>query len=321
MNSTTSESMSLEISKSAEMATTLPLSTIAHLQRCVGKTFEVSATGLTIVPGASVSQTSLSSLISFLGVASEQGKIATGLINLALGDAIILTRQAFGDQIADELIVNATRERGQSKHTVQEAERTVQFINEVFPDRNDRPSGLTYTHWNLVKSYARTKDGGEVKRVILDEKVKEIIGEVVKGKVVSNIQTKEGENRETRIPLSCAETKTLLLEAAPREAKPKKGGKLTEEETKEAFAKRMEIKNDGSVLGEDSLSNETPTECEVIRCPRFLYVSRTDMTDAAFSREDEVDLDFANEDYIIYDLFKKEVLDPDQSAIAEITEL
>lgn len=293
MTTLAAEQLSLTIAKSSKLATTLPISIISHLQRCVGEDFEISEKGLTITPGATLSTDKVSSLIAFLGTAGEQGKVATGLINLALGDAILLARAAYGDAIADELIQHAICERGQSKHTVQEAERTVKFMNELFPDRNDRPTNLSYSHYSELKSGA-LNHGGEF--VVPKEKVIEVVKEVEKGHLVNNVVTQEGESKETRVPLSCKETRSLINEARPEELRKKKADKKPEVSPPAA---------------------PQSTEKKI----RFLYISKEDHSDVVYSTESYLDDDLLTDEFIILDLECKEVLNPEKEAIAAFTEI
>lgn len=299
MNSLPSEQLSLAIAKANKMASTLPLSVAAHLQRILGEEFEVSTTGLSIVPGSSLSPEVYSEKIAFLAGASDQGRVATGLINLALGDLIIAARKDHGDDTADNLIQQAVNVRGQAKHTVQEAERTVKFINEIYPDHNSRPEGLTFTHFAELRRVKAIDgrwliEGGE-------ERFKEIIQEVEKGHLVSNVVTGEGEEKPTYQPKSTKETRQLVNDALPAPVKPPKASKQligqVEQSTPPAPIK----------------SEEKPI--------RFIYIDKDDHTDVVYSTEEYLDDDLLSDQYIILDVWCKEVLNPEKEAIAAFTEI
>lgn len=299
MNPEQAEHTALAIAKSNALAGTLTISTVAHLQRCVGDDFEVSPTGLTLIPGTHLDTGMLTEKIAYFASVAENGNKVRSMINICLGDLLILTREAFGDDAADQIISNAVAVQGQQKHTVQEAERTVKFINELFPEREERPEGLCYSHYSELRQ-AKNRDGSWA---VPQEKFKEIVDKVVEGRVVSSITTGEGEEKTQRAPLSTLETRRLIKEAKPHQEK----------------------QVIGTVPQETPVSSQS-TETVAAKKPEekpllFLYISKEDHTDVVYSTESYLDDDLLTDEYIILDLEFKEVLNPEKEAIAAFTEI
>jgi hypothetical protein len=199
------ELLVMAIEKGGELATSFEDSMLHDFQKKLGKKFVASATGLTIAEGATITEQDAGAVIAFLTKSTERETKVRTTINLALGDAVIAIRNAFGDEAGDQVIQQATDERGQSKHTLMDCERTVEKINVIYKDHADRPVGLSYTHFQELKNGAFDRKGNQL---IPTAKVKSIIKKVVDGDGHGNV-------------LSCAELREMLNAANGKKPKPK----------------------------------------------------------------------------------------------------
>lgn len=214
--------LSVAGAKGAALSVKYQESAVEGLQRILGKKFVVSTSGLTIADGATITEQDAAALIGTLAETTERETAVRTTINMSLGDAIIAIKGAFGEDEGNKLIQQVVSERGQSKHTVQECERTMQWVNSVW-DFSDRPHGLTYSHLQDGKNYTRTRQG---EFLIHPEKIKEIFAKAVEGDVVSSGTLADGTAFENRKPWSTAklrEALTELLPAKPPAAKPAAG--------------------------------------------------------------------------------------------------
>lgn len=197
--------------KGAALSTKYAESAVEGLQRILGKKFVVSSSGLTIADGATITEQDAATLIGTLAETTEREAAVRTTINMSLGDAIIAIKGAFGDDEGNKLIQQVVSERGQSKHTVQECERTMAWVNSVW-EFGDRPQGLTYSHLQDGKNYTRNREG---EFLIDPEKIKEIFVKAVEGEVVSSGTLADGTAFENRKPWSCAKLREAFTELLP----------------------------------------------------------------------------------------------------------
>lgn len=298
------ESLSLAIAKSSAMANTLPISVVDYVQECLGGDFEMSVKGLSVTPGAILSKEKLSSAMAFLAGASGTNKVAGAIINLALGDTILITRDACGDEVADELIQQSAKLRGQEKHTIQEAERTVRFINDVFPDRNEIPDGLYYSHFHELRRLKKLN--GEW--LVPEEKFPEIMQEVIKGHLVSSHTSPDSREIDIYQPKTTKETRELVNEVLP----PKQPKQVIG-----VVAQPNEITMEEAFPSKPPSMKSQPTEKPI----RFIYIAKDDHTDVVYSTDEFLDDDLLTDEFIILDVWCKEVLNPEKEAIAAFTEV
>lgn len=222
-----------------------------QLNKLLGKKFHVTATGLSVVDGSKITEADAARAIATLAETSERASTVGTTTMLALGDLVLAIRTSLGDELADNLIQQTVSITGKSKHTIQDAERTAQWANEVFKDQ-PRPENLTPTHWQEFKNYSRDRDG---KVTIPAGKVRSIMAKVAEGKVVGK-GIEDGKEVEQRKPLSCAETRELLKEARGDDKNPKPSPKKKTEATQapaaSGYSKDEYVAPDGFLYVQDT---------------------------------------------------------------------
>lgn len=225
-----------EASKGYQLAQAYGDNAASALEKLLGKKFHVTNTGLTIAEGAKLSEAEATRAIATLAEVSERNQVVGTTTQYALGDLIVSLRSSAGDEAADRIIEQAVSVTGKSKHTVQEAERMVEWCNKVFKDE-PRPDNLTPTHMSELRQGSQTRQG---EPLITPAKLRKIIEKVVEG-TVTGTGIVDGKEVEQRKPLPCAEVRSLLNEAKgvkPKTQSSNGDGKTHEaEETTEAPAK------------------------------------------------------------------------------------
>lgn len=286
------EMIAIEAGKGFALSRTYADNAVHGLSKALGNKFEVSSTGLNIKPDSQLTEAEATRAISTLAEVSEQNQVLGTTTMLALGDLIHIMRSQLGDDVADNLIHQAVSLTGRSKHTVQDAERVVEFCNEVFKD-NPRPENLTPTHYQELKNNSRDRQG---KPTIPAGKLRSIIKKVSEGSVVASFTLADGTEVEQRKPLSCAETRRLLNEAKGITDEEEKG----EKESKEPASKGLK---------------------------GFLYIPYAEPTAIKHSDEldkaalKEIDTTDGSPAYMVIDLCKKAVLKPTGKVLNDIVEL
>ncbi len=197
--------------KGSALAVKYAETAVEGLQRVLGKKFVVSNNGLTIADGVTFTEQDAASLVGTLSETTEKETAVRTTINMVLGDALIAIKDAFGPEAGDALIQQVVSERGQSKHTVQECERTMGWVNSVW-SREDRPQGLTFSHLLDGKNYTRNRQGDFL---IDPDKIKEIFAKAVEGEVVSSGTLADGTPFENRKPWSTSRLREAFSELLP----------------------------------------------------------------------------------------------------------
>lgn len=169
----------------------------AGMQKALGKNVHVTSMGLELSDGVeSLSEDEFSEGISTLARTTDNADKLKASSSFALGDLCNLALASGMD--GDEIIQQAVRLKGKSKHTVQEAMRIARLI-----PLNKRVPGLTFTHWQTLCSY---NEVSEAKK----EKILENIF-VQEAEVVTPSGKKLPPRKE---PKSCRELKEELQKAA-----------------------------------------------------------------------------------------------------------
>lgn len=270
-------------------------STVDALQRVVGKKFVVTPTGLKVADGVKeISELDAAKLIASLAETTEREDTVRTTINFALGDAIHAVRLSLGEEAGDKLIEQVVSEHGKGKHTVQDTARVVEWVDAVW-EFDERPVGLSFTHFAEGKNYSRDKSG---KVMIQKAKVKSIFEKVVEGEVVASGTKADGTPFEQRKVLSCAKLRELLKAARPDKEKPEEEDEKDEEK-------------------------DEPKEKEAVLFG-FTYMDYNDPSSVTFTEELDGDLLTAKADdgtpaYLVFDLGNKSVLKPNGKVWAKFS--
>lgn len=187
------------------------------LQKALGKDYVISATSLTLAEGVKPTEKSLTKLIAGLAGATEGLRKAEGSTTFALGDAVLIAKEAFPEQ-ADEIVQQAANICGREKHTIIQAARVAEFFS-----KEDRVEGLTATHHQEAMNYAREKGTDKLKitRPTLHKMLEEAF--VVEG---VDIKKANGEDIDARKePISVKAFRERLQEKVGKTPKTSKGSK------------------------------------------------------------------------------------------------
>lgn len=183
----------------AAKAQKFELATVSAMQGLVGNKFVASEFGLTVAEGVTLTPKDMSETVRVLADGSEGLNKVRSKFLTNLGDSVNIAHKLWGEEEGDNIIAQAIREDGQGKHMVMQSGPVMAYIDTLYPEQKDRPTGLSFTHLQELKNYGKKKDGSNA---IAPAKVRSIAKKAVDEK------------------LSCADMRDLLKAARPQEEKP-----------------------------------------------------------------------------------------------------
>lgn len=216
------ELIALASAQGHELSRSYEQSTVDTLGQMLGKKWEVSLGGASLKDGAELTEVEAAKAVATLAEITERNDTVRSTTMLALGGVIISIKDQFGSEAGDRLIQQTVSVTGKSKHTVQDAERVMEWARSVFKDDHDAIAGLSYTHLQELKNGSQDRKGN---LTIKPAELRKIVKKVKDGKVVAAGKKASGEPIEQRKVLSCAETRELLVEAGGGEKVDKKKSK------------------------------------------------------------------------------------------------
>lgn len=168
------------------------------MQQVMGEDFIVSATGIQLAEGHTPNKDEITERISNLAKGTENVNVLKATIMWGFGDLCIIAEQ-FGN--ADEVIAQAVKTTGQSKHLIQQAIRMCKF----FPQEK-RVAGWSLSHHAEITNHAgRFKDNPGV--------LEAVMAEARKGKETTTISP-DGTEITSVEPISCSSLRAMLQEAS-----------------------------------------------------------------------------------------------------------
>lgn len=222
-----------------------------NIRLLIGKKLRFDEGKLTVADGATITKEDFSKAIRATSDATDRASTMRGRLMLVLGQQVLLARELFGDEEADELITQAVAERGQAKHTVQDAARVAGFVRLAFKDK-EVPGELTYTHLQELKNHLQDREG---KLRVKPAQVVKLAEEISLGNPEEKVTKGDGTTEEARKPLSAAVTRQLCKKltgddekpATPKAPKAASGGNVSDK----GF---LYVEEDGTVYWSEQLS-------------------------------------------------------------------
>ena len=169
----------------------------SDLEQAIGQHFTVEGLGLTIAEGATPDRADFGRGISFLSEIPGMAQTIAVKAGFFLGDLILLARQRFGDEAAEDLIGEVCQATSKTRHTVQEAERISRGLV-----LGERVEGLTHSHHAVLI---------EAKRALTSEQVLEFV-EWIKDGHKQGVLTASGASETLASPRSVREARKRLEE-------------------------------------------------------------------------------------------------------------
>ncbi len=250
-----------------ELSRSYEQSTVDVLGQMLGKKFEVTLGGASIKSGEELSEAEAAKAVATLAEVTERNDTVRSTTMLALGGVVIGIKKQFGEEAGDRLIQQTVSLIGKSKHTIQEAERVVEWANSVFKNDHEAIGGLTYTHLQELKNGSRDQKGNPT---IEPAELRKIVKKVREGKSVAAGKKADGSKIEQRKVLSCAETRELLVEAGGGKKKSKaKKSKTSKDEGEHLF---FYVSDNGDVKWSTGLN------LAIAKAGNHLIINATDKT-------------------------------------------
>jgi hypothetical protein len=202
-----------------KLAETARENALTHLQKIVGKGFEIGVTGMHITKDiGTLTKEKLGKTIAILASDSEVLDKVRASVNWNLGDACNLAEQHFGAEEADELIAQVIQVTGKAKHTIAEARR----VARMFPEEKRR-AGLTFTHHQEAANYL-----GQGR--ITEKQAEKLFDLALDGEVIGSVTTASGKEDAPKKVISNAKFRQMLdAEAKPVADDKRKRGKDKED--------------------------------------------------------------------------------------------